>query len=144
MGSDRVSGIALVALALGVGWQSLRLPLGSLRDPGPGYLPLALAGLLAGLGLLVATRRTPPLGDIAWGGGRHALSLLLACAVWAGLLEPLGWRLSSLAVLVFVLGVMERQRWWVVLALSLVLSFGSYHLFYDLLKVPLPPGPRLF
>jgi hypothetical protein len=34
---DRVAGLALLLLALLWAWETRQLPLGTLRDPGPGY-----------------------------------------------------------------------------------------------------------
>jgi len=61
MTTDRVAGAALVGLALVVFWASRGLPLGSLRNPGPAYLPVALALVLLGFGaLLVALGKRAP------------------------------------------------------------------------------------
>jgi hypothetical protein len=51
---DRVGGGALALLALFTLEETyrLRLPLGSLQNPGPAYLPVLLALLLLGFGIL--------------------------------------------------------------------------------------------
>ena len=46
-----------------------------------------------------------------------------------------------IVLLAFLLGVMERKRPAVVVAVALGLSLGSFFLFSNLLKVPLPRGP---
>src|SRR6266478_3522991 len=60
--TDRVAGGALVLVALVVFWESRRLPLGSLRNPGPAYMPVALAAVLMCLGslLIALAGKTPP------------------------------------------------------------------------------------
>ena len=52
--SDQFSGLMLIALALFVAWANREYPLGTLSEPGPGYLPLALAIFLGAMGLLIA------------------------------------------------------------------------------------------
>src|SRR5256886_14524381 len=54
--TDRVAGAALTLLALGVVWESRKLPLGSLSRPGPAYMPVVLAAVLLvfGVGLAAA------------------------------------------------------------------------------------------
>ena len=52
--NDQVSGGVLIALALVVVWFNREFPVGTLADPGPGYVPLLLACALGGIGLLVA------------------------------------------------------------------------------------------
>ena len=38
--SDQFSGLMLLALALYVGWENRAYPIGTLQEPGPGYVPL--------------------------------------------------------------------------------------------------------
>jgi len=53
--SDQFSGLMLVLLALYVGWENRVYPIGSLQEPGPGYLPLLLVIFLGagGAGLVM-------------------------------------------------------------------------------------------
>lgn len=140
---DRVAGLALLLLALLWAWETRQLPLGTLRDPGPGYMPMLLAIILGALGLLVALRgaRSPSFGSLRWPEAGHASAILLGCAFAAFALERLGFRLTVVVLLVFLLGALERKRPAVVAAVALGLAFGSFFLFSNLLKVPLPRSP---
>ncbi len=124
------------------GWQSRKLPLGSLDNPGPGYMPLILATLLFVLGLVVAVagRQSQPLAQIRWPELRHAIAILGTCAFAALAIEPLGYRLTVAIMLVFLVGVIERKPPLPVILVAAGMSLGSYWLFATLLKVPLPPG----
>ena len=144
VGSDRLAGAALVLLALGIAWETRSLPLGSLSHPGPGYLPLALAVLLALLGAIVAMRGGPELRSLDWTEARHAVMILAGCAFAALALEVIGYRLTVIALLVFFLGIVERRPPAAVAIAALALSLGSFYLFSDLLLVPLPRGPWNF
>lgn len=141
--SDRLAGAALVLLAVVTAWETRRLPLGTLHNPGPGYMPMLLAVILGVLGLVVILRGrgSPPLAALRWLEARHAAAILLGCAFAAFALERLGYRLTVIVLLVFLLGAMERKRLAVVAAVALGLSFGSFFLFSNLLRVPLPRGP---
>lgn len=55
MTTDRISGSAFALFALGVIWESRKLPLGTFRHPGPAYMPVLLALLLLIFGILIAT-----------------------------------------------------------------------------------------
>ena len=44
--NDQVSGLLLAAIAVFVGWEDRAYPLGSLQEPGPGYVPLLIAVFL--------------------------------------------------------------------------------------------------
>lgn len=143
---DRVAGGILVALALGVLIESRVLPIGSLRNPGPAYMPVVLALLLLGFGILLIARRgsAARAASAGWSDWRHAVAILAACSFAALALERLGYRLTILIVMVFLLAVVERRG---VLATSLfavALAFGSYFLFGTVLRVPLPRGPLGF
>jgi Tripartite tricarboxylate transporter TctB family len=144
--SDRAAGVALAGFGLAVAAASLSHPLGSLREPGPGFLPLALALLLAGLGLAVAAvgRRGPSLGAVGWHEWRRAAAVLGACAFAAFALERAGYRATVLAVVAFLTAAVERKPVGPSLAVAAALAFGTYVLFADLLRVPLPRGPHGF
>jgi len=141
--SARVAGVALMAVGAAMAWQSLLLPLGTLRNPGAAYLPLALSLLLAAFGAALAlwSGAGPALATMQWGQTRHAAAILGVCGVSAILMEPLGYSLTSFLLLAALLGLLERLRWRVALPLSAVLAWGTYYTFAVLLKVPLPPGP---
>jgi putative tricarboxylic transport membrane protein len=140
---DRVAGAVLVLFALAVAWQALGLPLGSLANPGPGYVPLALAAALAAAGLAIALfdRGSRPWRAVRWTEARHALGILAACAFSALALERLGFRATVFALVAFLLGALERRRLLAVAVAAFALAAGTHYLFATLLKVPLPRGP---
>lgn len=141
--TDRIAGGALSLLALVVLWESRSLPLGSWRNPGPGYMPVVLALVLLGLALAVVAMggRAPAVTSIGWGEAGHALVIVAVCAFAAFALERLGYRLTMLVALVLLVRVVERRRVVESLAFSLALAFGSFYLFNTLLRVPLPRSP---
>jgi hypothetical protein len=55
-------------------------------------------------------------------------------------MERLGYRVTMLLVLGFLLRVMEKCGWALTVAFALILSFGSFFLFHTILRVPLPQG----
>ncbi|MEK7877634.1 MAG: tripartite tricarboxylate transporter TctB family protein [Pseudomonadota bacterium] len=140
---DRISGAVFVAIALLVAWENRAYPLGSLFEPGPGYMPLGLALALGAFGLIVALRGhfSPLLNTIGWTESRRAIVLLIGCGVAAFALEPIGYRLTMIALLVFMLGVVERKRPLVTLLVAFGFAFISYFIFATLLNVQLPRGP---
>ncbi len=144
---DRISGAILLFVALIVAWESSRtLPLGTLHNPGPGYMPTLLAFLLAVLSILIVLlgRNSPPLGSLKWTEGKHALAILAACGFAALTLERIGFRLTMVLLLVFLLGAVERLKPFLVLSVAVGLSLGSFWFFNGLLKVPLPLSPLGF
>lgn len=140
---DRVAGLALVAAALGIAWESWKLPLGSLGNPGPGFLPLTIAAVLAVFALLVAVldRSSPPWRAVGWSEAPRAAAILGAAAFGAYFMERLGYRVTTFVMAAFLLLVLERKHPLAAILAALVLSGGTHYLFATLLKVPLPPGP---
>ena len=143
MTTDRVAGAALVGLALVVFWESRGLPLGSLRNPGPAYLPVALALVLLGFGaLLVALGKgAPAVSGVGWTEWRHAVAIFVVCAFAALALERLGFRVTIALSLAFLLRVVERQGSIFSAVLSVAFAAGAFLLFDTFLRVPLPRGP---
>lgn len=144
--THRVAGSALVLFSLLVIWESRLLPFGTFRQPGPAYIPFVLAALLLifGVCLAVSARRSPSLPSLGWGEWRHAVAILAACIFATLGMERLGYRLTVLFMLSFLLRVMEKRGWVLTLSFSFALAFGSFFLFYTILRVPLPQGPLGF
>jgi hypothetical protein len=140
---DRTAGAALVLLALGVLFESRGLPVGSLRNPGPAYMPVVLALLLLGCGILLVVLggRALPLAVAGWADWRYAAAILGSCVFAALALERIGYRLTIGLILAFLLGVVERRHPLVTVAFALALALGSFLLFATILRVPLPRGP---
>lgn len=141
--SDQVSGLMLVGLAAYVAWENRVYPLGSLQEPGPGYVPLLVAAFLGAMGLLIALfgGKSRALADVQWGEASRGLAILLACGVAAFALERIGYRLTVMAMLVFFLGVMERRPPFMVALVSIGFALLSYYVVGTLLSVPLPRSP---
>lgn len=140
--ADQIAGLMIALAGCCAGWETLKLPLGSLDEPGPGYMPLILATLLIALGLTVALagKKSQPLAQIRWPELRHAFAIFATCVFAALAIEPLGYRLTVAIMLIFLVGVIEKKKPLPVLLLAAAMSLGSYWLFATLLKVPLPLG----
>jgi putative tricarboxylic transport membrane protein len=142
---DRLAGGALALLGLSVleECRRLGLPLGSVRTPGPAYMPVVLALLLLLFGLLVIAfgGRSLRVGAARWSEWRHAVAILVTCVFAALALERLGYRLTITAALLFLLAVVERKGLLVSAAFAIGLAASTHFLFYTLLRVPLPRGP---
>jgi hypothetical protein len=145
---DRVSGVALAVLAalvLEETWR-LRLPLGTLANPGPGYVPIVLALCVLVAGVLVATlgRSSATLAGAGWVEWRHSVAIVAVCAFVALGLERLGYRLTMGLACVALLGAVERKPLVVAALVAVGLAAGTFYLFDTLLRVPLPRGPLGF
>ena len=143
MTTDRLSGAVLVVFALLVIFESRHYPLGTFRLPGPAFVPILLAALLLIFVILLVftsggARR---ISSIRWTEWRHAAAILAASVFAVFATERLGYRLTVLLIVGFLIRVVERRGWMQTLGLAFGLAFGSFYLFYTLLRVPLPEGP---
>jgi hypothetical protein len=141
--NDQVSGLVLLAVAVLVWWQNRAYPVGSLAEPGPGYLPLMLSIALGIIGLAVAVRgsKAPLLRTLTWPEAPRALVILTACGFAVLALERVGYRLTVFVLLVFFFGVLERRRPHMVVAVALGFALASHFIVGTLLKVQLPLSP---
>lgn len=142
------TGAALLVAAGFICFEALRLRYYTSLGPGPGFFPfwLCLALGACALGLMAQTLRgpAPPRPEGLWpdrSGSYKLGAVLVAMVVTILLLEPLGYRLTMMGVYLFLLLMLGRRGFLVLALVSLAGSFGIYHLFVDLLNVPLPPGP---
>lgn len=139
---DHALGIALLAGAVFLFWEASRLPLGTLRAPGPAMFPGALAVVLgfAAILTIIGGRHAARLAALSWPEARHAAQIMAVCAAGAFALERLGYRATSFAILFALLTVVERKPIASSCLVAAGVSLGSYALFASLLKVPLPIG----
>jgi hypothetical protein len=124
----------------------LRLPLGSWRDPGAGFLPLG-AGIFLGILSVIAffqtgSKKGEKVQRSLYSKGRWksiALILLALCG-YSIFLDFLGFLLTTFFLLVLLFRFVEPQPWKVAIGGSLLASVLSYLVFEIWLKTQLPPG----
>ena len=148
MDKERWGSLAWLGIGIVIGIGSYKLSVGTFRNPGPGFLPFITGAILAILSfslLLLSGKpeEAPKMGKPfftnktkAWKAG---LTLIALLAYSVGM-EYLGFLVSTTIFLVFLLGVVEPQRWYIVVFGSLSASVVSYTIFEILLKSPLPKG----
>ncbi len=143
---DLASSIILLILSLVMLFEVRRLDIGSLNLPKEGLLPVVLAILLFVLSLVLLARSIggkkesvlSEKGPGMWNLKRIGSVLgLLGLAVF---FERLGYVISTFAFLVFLLGVIEKQKWWMVFTVASLSSLISYLMLGSLLDSPLPKG----
>lgn len=143
MNADRVSGMVLFLFALAIGWEARLLPFGTINAPDSGFFPLSLAVALALLsGMVVLNTWLPETAAAAmpsWRGAGRVMVAVATLVTYVAVINWLGYLLATALVMLLLLRGVERVRWGVSLAVTVVSVVVSYLLFRRL-GVPLPPG----
>ena len=138
--------VAALALALGAVaiFESAKIPLGTVRNPGQGFFPWWTSAVIVLLALVLLTQALlsrPSTNQQAPGRIAKVTALLLILAAYTFLLDFLGYLLCTFLLVLFMLRVTDAQRWPVALSMALLTALGSYVVFGIWLSVPLPRGP---
>jgi len=143
---DKISSLIFLLFAAYICIESLRLPLGSWRDPGAGFLPLG-SGLCLGILSIVAyfQARFRAGEDVwrPWYSKERRKSLLIILGLlfaYALILEFLGFLLGTFILLLMLFRLVEQQKWVVAVGGSAIASIVSYAVFQVWLKTQLPRG----
>ena len=133
--------LALVALVGLAG--AVRLDVGGITRPGPGFFPLVLSlGLLIVSGVLLAGAargREAATGPLLGAKPARLAATLGALIAYVLLFERLGFVTATTALLAFLFGALGRYRWPVALGGALVIAFVARVVFDRWLQVRLPP-----
>ena len=113
--------------------------------PGAGYFPLGLAALLALLGAIVLFKSLTieseggdPIGAFAW---RPLIVIVVAIAVFGLMLEKLGLALTVPVLIAISSLAGDEFHWKGVVANAVVLTIGSWAIFFWGLKLTIPMWP---
>jgi putative tricarboxylic transport membrane protein len=141
--ADRAGAIVTTVVGLFLIWQGNLLPAGE-GAPGPGFFPICTGAGLVVLSVVLLIRPTvkTTIRDLfpLWDKFKPVIEVQLVLVLYAFLLEPLGFILSTSALFLVLLQYHERSNWFFAVLLSVVSTSGSYWLFSKLFDVPLPKG----
>jgi putative tricarboxylic transport membrane protein len=140
---DQIAGAALAALGAFVAWASREYPFGTVAEPGPGFLPFALALVLAAFGavLVLSGSVARAARGVSFSDLPHVMLVLAVLSGAAFGIERIGYRAVVALMLVFFLVVIERRNAIGAFLLAAAMAFGSFYLINNVLRVPLPVGP---
>ena len=144
---DILSSLFWLAAGFGVCYGGYDLELGTLRDPGSGFMFFWVGVIMVGLSLAVlvkAVRMKPDQkgvgllrGEVRWG---KILSVLAALVLYAYVFTHLGFILSTVLLLLFLFKAVEPQKWsWAVLG-AVISTLTAYGVFQLWLGTQLPRG----
>ena len=144
---DIISTFCLMALSVYVIFTGFSLGFGRWSEPGPGFIAVLAGLLLFGLSTAclipaLARRAEAARGFFPEAGSARKVGLIIvALAGFTLLLEWAGFLLTTLAFMLFLLRVIEPQRWRTTILLSSLTAVICLLVFQIWLQVQLPEGP---
>lgn len=128
---------------------SLQMPIGTFRMAGSGLFPLCLGIALMLLALLYLAnllfqkdaKQQPQKAEAASPGAAGQMLLFLGASALATLcLNVLGYPLTSFLLMLSLLRILGVRQPALLVSLPLLTAAGSYLLFVQFLRIPLPKG----
>ena len=136
-------------IGLGIGgfviWSGLKLKLGTINDPGSGYV-LFYTGILmclfAGSIIVAALTEGGPSFASRWENTRWTKPLLIiGCLIaFSFALDQLGFLLSAIPLMLMLLRVIDPVRWSLAIPIALAAPLGMWWVLKRLLLIQLPSG----
>jgi putative tricarboxylic transport membrane protein len=144
---DIVSALFWLVLAAGICYGGTDLDLGTLGDPGSGFMFFWLGLIMMGLSLAIllqAIRHKSSSRDLRllWSEVRwkKVVYVVAAFSLYALVFNHLGFLLSTALLLVFLFKAIEPQRWSVAILGAVLSVLASYVLFQRWLGTHFPTG----
>jgi len=144
---DIISSLFWMLMGIGICYGGYDLQVGSLNEPGSGFIFFWVGIIMTGLSLTVlikAIREKGQKGElkVLWTGIRwqKAIWVLAALFIYAYILTSLGFILTTILLLMFLFKAVEPQKWsWAILG-AIVCTLAAYGLFHFWLGCQLPQG----
>lgn len=143
----QITSVLFILLSLFIIREAVELKYYTSLGPGPGFFPMWLAGIFGTLSAFMFYHATwgksdPMSADFfaKKSGYLRNAAILLALLFMIFTLEVIGFRLSMLAFLGFLLFALGRANIIATILVALAGSWGVFHVFVEWLKVPLPTG----
>ena len=144
--SDLAAAVFIAGLAAFILFECRKLPFGTMRVPQTAFFPAVLAVLLLIFSLVLLAQRflhaeagrVPD--QITEDGWVRIGATLATMAVFAFVLERLGFLLSTFVLMILLLRAIESQSWLKVIGIALTTALAAYAIFGWLLGIPLPAG----
>ena len=143
LNGDRASAAAVLLLGLYLVYEALHLKFGGITRPGPGFYPTVLGVLLVGVSgalFLHALRPNEGILTVYFGARTGHIGITgAAIAVYAAVLETLGFRVCTFVLVVALLIGIGKVPWLRSLLVAAIGTVSIYAVFTQL-GIPLPKG----
>ena len=148
MNAERVGGLFWVLVGAASVYGAVDLGVGSMSEPGSGFMAFVGGMLILILALVVCVKSycsdsaTQTRVAELWHGLQWWRSIAICFLVLAFILlfSTLGYFVSSLLLLMVMMRWLEGQSWWYSILVPIGVVLATYALFHTVLKINLPAG----
>ena len=144
---DQLGSLFWLLMAVYVCMESVRLGLGTLRNPGMGFMTFGASVLLGVFSLIVflqtslkkeerAKAQAPSTGGL-W---VRVFFVTAGLLIYSQAMPVLGYLFSTFLLMTFLFGVVRKTKWWWALISSSLTTLATYYLFSKLLNCQFPDG----
>jgi hypothetical protein len=143
---DRRTSLFWLVLAILVCIESLRLGIGTPRNPGMGFMAFCasvLLGILSSILFLKAIlKREEAKGEPLFAGKlwKRVIFVLIALLIYTKLMPLTGYLIGTFLLMSFIFWVANVKKWWWVLTSSFLTTIITYYVFSVWLKCQFPTG----
>jgi len=143
---DQTSSLFWLLVSILVFAESLRIGIGTVQNPGMGFMTFGASGILGILSLVLLlqaslrkedVRHKPLFAGTLW---RRILFVLLALTVYARVMPVLGYLISTFVLMTLLFGILEKKRIKFVPLYALVATLFTHLVFSKWLNCQFPQG----
>ena len=146
--NDTISSLVWLLVGVGFIWGGLKMGIGPLNAPDPGFFPTVIGGILSLLSLallITSSLRRNRLGEGAsfWKEKKSWVKVFrsfFSLGVFLVALNYLGYIITTFLFILFLLKFVGKRGWGISLIIAFLVSFVSYVVFKMGLGVLLPRG----
>lgn len=143
---DQTSSLFWLLVSVSVFIESRRLGLGTLHNPGMGFLTFGASGILGILSLILFLRATlrkkeveaaPFFAGPLW---TRILLVVIVLVVYSWVMPVLGYLISTFLLMTFLFLILERKKMMFVFVSSILATVVTYYVFSKWLNCQFPDG----
>jgi hypothetical protein len=143
---DQTSSLFWLLVSISVFAESIRIGVGTVQNPGMGFMTFGASGILGVLSLVLFFQASLPKEDVphkplfAGRMWRRVLFVLLALTIYARVMPILGYLISTFLLMSLLFWVLERKRIGFVLLYALLTTLFTHLVFSKWLNCQFPHG----
>ena len=142
---DRASSLFWLLISIAVFVESIRLEIGTLHNPGRGFVTFGASGILGILSLVLFVQASirkeeaqrEPLFTGKW---QRILFVLIVLTLYSWSMPILGYLISTFVLMTLLFWVLEKKKIWLVLLSSSLSTVVTYLAFSKWLNCQFPDG----